>query len=133
MDTTSLSLLERLRQPDQADAWARFVKLYTPLLYQWARDVCESESDRADLVQEVLLLMVQKLPEFAYDRQKSFRGWLHTVTVNKWREQRRKHTAVLPATGASMPEPPDPPPANTFEESEYRQYLVGRALQIMQQ
>ena len=37
MNTTSVSLLERLRQPGAAEAWGRFVHLYTPLLYYWAR------------------------------------------------------------------------------------------------
>ena len=29
--------LERLREPNQPEAWSRFVQLYTPLLYDWAR------------------------------------------------------------------------------------------------
>jgi RNA polymerase sigma-70 factor (ECF subfamily) len=37
MNTTLPSLLQRLRLPDQPKAWARFVELYTPLLYSWAR------------------------------------------------------------------------------------------------
>jgi len=36
MNTTSVSLLERLRQPTAQQAWQRFVDLYTPLLYYWA-------------------------------------------------------------------------------------------------
>lgn len=30
------SLLERLRQPGDEEAWQRFVRLYTPLLIHWA-------------------------------------------------------------------------------------------------
>jgi hypothetical protein len=37
MNTTPVSLLERLRQPTPRDAWARFVQLYSPLLFHWAR------------------------------------------------------------------------------------------------
>ena len=37
MDTTSGSLLERLKQPAAQEAWDRFVNLYTPLLFYWAR------------------------------------------------------------------------------------------------
>jgi hypothetical protein len=36
MDSTSVSLLQRLRQPAEAEEWVRFVKLYTPLLFTWA-------------------------------------------------------------------------------------------------
>jgi hypothetical protein len=37
MHTTPLSLLERLRQPSAQEAWGRFARLYTPVLYYWAR------------------------------------------------------------------------------------------------
>jgi serine/threonine protein kinase len=36
MQTTPVSLLERLRRPTDQEAWRRFVHLYTPLLYHWA-------------------------------------------------------------------------------------------------
>src|SRR5437764_5198815 len=89
MHTTSISLLERLRQPGEAEAWQRFVDLYTPLLYYWACRLGLQEQDAADLVQEVFTLLVQKLPDFIYNRQKSFRSWLRTVLLNKWRAYRR--------------------------------------------
>src|SRR5258708_3966903 len=93
MHTTSASLLERLRQPDAADAWRRFVRLYTPLLYYWARGLGLPTHDAADLVQEVLVVLVHKLPEFNYDPTKSFRGWLRTIALNKWRERCRRFAA----------------------------------------
>jgi len=37
MQTTSPSLLRRLRLPDQPEARARFVRLYSPMRYTWAR------------------------------------------------------------------------------------------------
>ena len=37
MHTTSPSLLQRLRGPVDNEAWTLFVKLYTPLLFYWAR------------------------------------------------------------------------------------------------
>ena len=64
MHTTSLSLLERLRWPEEQETnWRRFVQLYTPLLFHWARKLGLSAEDAADLVQEVLTLLIQKLPE----------------------------------------------------------------------
>ncbi|HWG41512.1 MAG TPA: sigma factor, partial [Gemmataceae bacterium] len=80
MNTTSASLLERLRRPDSRDAWSRFIHLYTPLLHHWACRLGLPRQDAADLVQEVLTRLVQQLPHFAYDRQERFRGWLWTVT-----------------------------------------------------
>ena len=73
MDTTSVSLLERLRQPADQQAWERFVRLYTPLLYHWARRLGLSSEDAADLVQDVLARLVAQLPQFTYDPGKRFR------------------------------------------------------------
>jgi len=131
--TTSITLLERLRRPDDQQAWARFVELYAPLLFHWARRAGLTEQDAADLVQDVLLLLLEKLPAFAYDPQKSFRGWLRTVTLNRWREKQRKQR--IPATDspdAILDELPAPADLEQFWETEYRQHLVGRAIKTMQ-
>ena len=73
MTKTPSSLLERLRQPFEPESWARFVSLYTPLIYAWARRVGLQEEDAADLVQDVLVTLLKVLPTFNYDRQQSFR------------------------------------------------------------
>jgi RNA polymerase sigma-70 factor (ECF subfamily) len=133
MHTTSQSLLERLRRPDRADAWVRFVELYTPLLFHWARRMGLQESDAADLVQEVFALLLEKLPEFTYDPRRSFRGWLRTVTRNKWREiQRRRVPVPVDAQGAVLAGLEDPAGTEAFWEEEYRQHLVGRVLRLLQ-
>ena len=82
MHTTSVTLLERLRTVDNQEAWRRLVDLYTPLLFQWARACGSQAEDAADLVQDVFAVLLQKLPTFTYDPQKSFRAWLRTVTFN---------------------------------------------------
>lgn len=134
MDTTNISLLERLKQPVDQRAWTRFVDLYTPLIYSWARQVGLQESDAADLVQEVFALLVQKMPDFIYDRHKSFRAWLRTVTLNKWRDHRRR-LAARPnqLTGTAPFEMADSDAEGSFSEAEYRQQLVARALELMQE
>jgi RNA polymerase sigma-70 factor (ECF subfamily) len=131
-NTTSLSLLERLKCPDRQDAWNRFVELYTPLLFYWARSVNLSTTDAADLVQEVLLVVVQKLPEFAYDPSRSFRGWLRIVTLNKYREIRRRSRTHTEANEAMLAELASPDHVPAFDEREYRHQLVAQALRIMQ-
>lgn len=133
MHTTSNSLLERLRRPEESEAWPRFVRLYTPLLFYWARRTGLKQEDAADLVQDVLTVLVQKLPTFTYEPDKSFRHWLHTITLNKWRERGRRKS--LPRRGRSDPGVSDvamPPEATPLDEVEYREHLVGQALQIMQ-
>jgi RNA polymerase sigma-70 factor (ECF subfamily) len=119
-------LIERLRDPSAQNAWERFVRLYTPLLLHWSRRVGLQEQDAADLVQDVLIILVQKLPEFHYQPGRSFRGWMRTVLMNRWRD--------LPRRGRSAPLESEivmPPEADGLEESEYRLYVVGRALMLM--
>ena len=58
-----MSLLERLRRPDDCEAWNRFVELYTPLIFAWARQVGLQESDAADLVQDVFALLITELSQ----------------------------------------------------------------------
>lgn len=126
MLTTSASLLNRLRRPDDPEAWARFIKLYTPVLQRWAGRLGLQDADAADLVQDVFSVLLRKLPEFDYDPARSFRGWLRTVLINHWRNRPRRGEASLTI------DPPGPDPADDLDEEEYRRYLVGRALEIMQ-
>jgi RNA polymerase sigma-70 factor (ECF subfamily) len=137
MHTTSASLLAKLRQPVDLEAttaaWGRFVQLYTPLLFYWARRVGLRDEDAADLVQDVFATLVQKMPAFSYDADKGFRAWLRTVTLNKWRDRLRQ--SVLPSGTASDPsvsEVADSSGPDLLEETEYRRYLVQRALHLMQ-
>ena len=123
MNTTSFSLLERLRQPSDSAAWDRFVELYTPLLCYWGRRAGLQSADAADL---------RKLPEFQYDRQKSFRSWLRTVTMNKWKERVRRRTEyAVGGSGVGPLEPAIPDGAEQFWETEYHRQLAARALDVM--
>jgi len=131
MHTTSLTLLQRLRQPQEQFAWSRFVELYTPVLFAWARGLGLQESDAADLVQEVFALLVGKLPEFQYDKTKSFRGWLRTVALNQWRAKLRRRSRE-PSAAALDPDGLAAPAEEAFWEQEYRRRLIARALDLMQ-
>jgi DNA-directed RNA polymerase specialized sigma24 family protein len=77
MEHTPASLLERLRQPGDAGAWGRFVELYTPVLFAWARGLGLQDADAADLVQDVLTGLVRTLPSFQYQPGKRFRLAAH--------------------------------------------------------
>lgn len=129
---TPISLLERLRQPNEQAAWERFVQLYTPLLAHWANRLGLLGQDAADLVQDVFMVLVQKLPEFRYDPSKRFRGWLWTVTVNKCRERHRQAVLISQSERASSVECAVPDAAELLSDQEYRQYITRRALELMQ-
>jgi RNA polymerase sigma-70 factor (ECF subfamily) len=131
MDKTPASLLERLRHPDEG-AWPRFVDLYTPLLYFWACRMGLQESDAADLVQDVFTILLQKFPEFRYDKNKSFRSWLRTVTMNRWHDNMRRKAAALRDAGpVGLEDVAVPDDAKELWEKEYSEHLVARAAEVM--
>lgn len=134
MESTSTSLLESLQKGADSSAWERFVRLYTPLLMAWGRRAGLSEQDNSDLTQEVLLLLLNKLREFRYDSQGSFRAWLRTVTLNKFNELQRRPNPAIAKGGESsggLSGIPDLSQADDFWDREYSEHLVRQALEIM--
>jgi hypothetical protein len=72
--STSVTLLERVRRRDDQAAWECFVTLYTPLFFRWAQRAGLSDDDAADLVQDVLMVLMKELPTFEYDRPAGISG-----------------------------------------------------------
>ena len=126
MHTTSASLLLRLRQPNETEAWARFVRLYSPMLYTWARHLGLQDADAVDLVQDVFTILVQKLPEFNYDDHKRFRGWLWTVTRNRWR--RKYGRPALPLDRHKSLDELAGKDDDALEEAEFRRDMLKQLL-----
>jgi RNA polymerase sigma-70 factor (ECF subfamily) len=82
---TSPTLLGRLRQaPADQEAWRDFVARYGGRIQHWCRQWHLQEADAHDVTQIVLLKMCEKLAEFAYDPERSFRAWLKKITLNAW-------------------------------------------------
>jgi RNA polymerase sigma-70 factor, ECF subfamily len=81
MLTTPPSLLQRLRGSPEQAGWERFVEMYTPLFFSWANRLRLPANEAADLVQDVFAILVEQLPNFVYDREKSFRAYLKTILL----------------------------------------------------
>src|SRR5437763_1850266 len=78
---TSPTLLGRLRRdPTDQTAWSKFVDRYAPRIYAWCRQWRLQEADAKDVSQTVLLKLAEKMRVFHYDPDRSFRGWLRTLT-----------------------------------------------------
>jgi RNA polymerase sigma-70 factor (ECF subfamily) len=81
---TRASLLVRLRDPHDKEAWGQFVQLYAPVVYGFARKRGLQDADAADLMQEVFRSVAGAAGRLDYDPKRgSFRGWLYTITRNK--------------------------------------------------
>jgi RNA polymerase sigma factor (sigma-70 family) len=81
---TRPSLLLRMRNPRDGQAWAQFVDVYAPLVYGFGRNQGLQDADAADLMQEVLRAVSAAVGRFDYNpEQGSFRSWLFTVVRSK--------------------------------------------------
>lgn len=81
---TRVTLLNRIRDTADTDAWAEFARLYGPVVYGFARKRGLQDADAADLVQDVLRSVARNAHRIDYDPKRgTFRGWLYTVTRNK--------------------------------------------------
>ncbi len=84
MNTTSLSLLNRLKQakPD-ATEWHRLYDIYRPLIRHWLSSLPDLRDEVEDLTQDILLVLFRELPAFERRRHGSFRAWLRQITVHR--------------------------------------------------
>jgi len=135
MFTTSLTLIGRLCEPADAEAWAHFVALYAPLLRAWVRPLCGQDADADDVIQEVLVVVVRRLPEFAHSRRMgAFRKWLKAVVTNKLGDYLRSD-ARRPVTspGLILAQLADPSSELSREwERQHAQHLTHALLQRIQ-
>jgi RNA polymerase sigma-70 factor (ECF subfamily) len=87
---TRASLLLRLRDPRDGEAWGQFVDLYAPLVYGYLRKQGLQDADAADLCQDVLAAVAGAVGRLEYDPAKgAFRNWLFTVVRRKLSNWRR--------------------------------------------
>lgn len=112
---TKPSLLVRLRDPLDAEAWRTFVGLYAPLVYRYGRRRALQDADAADLTQEVMGEVARDIRSFNYQPERGrFRDWLLTIARRRLiRLQSRRARQPLASLESEPPEPagddvPDP-------------------------
>lgn len=77
-------------------------RLYTPLVYRWARQCGLQASDAADVAQDVFAAVARNIDRFRHDHpDASFRGWLWTITRNQIRLHFRRAQQRPEARGGS--------------------------------
>lgn len=93
---TRASLLIRLRDVRDADAWELFVETYGPLINRYCRRHGLQEADAVDVSQDVLIKFVQAVRTFEYQPGRGrFRDWLGALVRSRLAEfYARKGRAV---------------------------------------
>ena len=109
MELTRLSLLERAQRNSQ-DGWTELAELYRPLVERWLGRRGLSSHDAEELTQDILQVVVQRLPAFEHTgRAGAFRKWLLVITAN--------HTKAYWRKRQSRPQPFGGPDSNKVLES----------------
>jgi RNA polymerase sigma-70 factor (ECF subfamily) len=133
-ESTSISLLRRLKSPQADMAWQRFVDLYAPLIFYWGRQRGLEPTDAADLLQDVLGDLVVKLRDFEYDASQRFRGWLRTIVVNRASNMRRRNE-LAPQTGQhiklALAVDGEQDEDDLLAEAQYRCHIAKQTLKLL--
>jgi RNA polymerase sigma-70 factor (ECF subfamily) len=137
MSDTPRSLLDRVRQGnDSPQAWERFEQMYAALIRRWLRPYLLQPADGGDIVQDVMLVVVQKLPEFRpTGHPGGFRCWLRRVLKHRLQTHWRKNIGG-PVAGVGADEflaaltDPNSDLARRWDE-EHDRHLVGVLLEAI--
>ena len=99
--STSQSLVRRAQNADPV-AWDRLARIYSPLVYSWARGAGLQSDDASDVMQEVFHTLTTRLGQFERRNESdSFRGWLYAIARNKIRDYFRRKRDRAQAVGGT--------------------------------
>ena len=130
------SLLIRVRDPDDRDAWEQFASIYRPVVYRLARTRGIQDADAQDLTQRVLISVADAIRTWERSPGSRFRHWLRRVAKNEVLKALTRQPRDLAGGGTSAAEllnqhPDTCPDAEEEEEREYRRQLFRRAAEIV--
>lgn len=126
MESTRATLVERLRDPDDSAAWNDFYKLYSGLIYRYARAWGINDTDAMDVVGDCLESLSRRMREFNYDPDKcKFRSYLRVIVNNKVISlSRRERECQMDTADWIELQAPDAEPGELWE----KQWAVSRLL-----
>lgn len=106
---TRNSLILRLKEPADAEAWLQFCEIYEPLILRIAKSRGLQDADACDLTQDVFVRIAKSVQRWQPDPQKgSFRGWIGTIarnlTIDFLRRQGRQPVSAIDPILQNVPE-----------------------------
>jgi RNA polymerase sigma-70 factor (ECF subfamily) len=112
MNTTRPSLLLRVRDLNDGEAWREFCEDYAPLLYRYARSLGLGHADAEEVRDACLALLTQRMPVFEYAAHRGrFKTWLYQIVRGKVVDTLRRYSPATADTGmlAAIRDPADSP------------------------
>ena len=138
--TTRASLLFRLRDWHDHEAWVEFVSLYEPVAYRLLRRHGLQDADAREVVQQLLIAVSRSIDRWDPTEDRgTFRGWLARVARNlviNWLKAReRTVNAVGGSDMLAMLDilPADAGPETAEFDHELRRSLFQRAAEVVKQ
>jgi RNA polymerase sigma-70 factor (ECF subfamily) len=134
MLTTSRTLLDRLKDRQDAQAWQLWLTVYEPWLRDWLARNQLQPADVDDLLQDILVVVSQKLSAFAHNGQPgAFRTWLRRILVHEVRYffRGRQRQPSAPQDWLDRLEDPGSDLSRQWNQ-EHDQQLVRRLLAAIQ-
>jgi RNA polymerase sigma-70 factor (ECF subfamily) len=134
LETTPISLLERLRANPTEENWNRLVEIYTPLIKGELSQSRIPQEDIDDLSQEIFVVLLRELPHFVHSgRNGAFRHWLRELVVHRklmyWRAPRRGTVVVDPQFLSDLENPEGE--LNQRWDRDHDAYVVERLLTLL--
>ena len=135
--TTRASLLLRLKNSQDHQAWIDFVLLYEPVVYRLLRRSGLQDADSRELLQELFLTVSRNIERWApTSGQGSFRAWLRRVTRNlliNWLKQRQRHSSAVGGSDFQflLNQVPAAGPEGSDFDYELRRALFRRASEVV--
>jgi RNA polymerase sigma factor (sigma-70 family) len=132
---TRETLLNRVRRQYDEESWKEFVHYYRGYVYNIASRMGLNHHDAEEVVQDVMVKLWKKLPEFQYDSNKGrFRGWLCTVTANNvkllWQSKSQKLDRLTPGEREELTtylREIQAEPSDELAEQEWATYVITMA------
>jgi RNA polymerase sigma-70 factor (ECF subfamily) len=128
---TRLTLLARIQDPADHQAWSQFVEIYTPLVYGLLRRRGLQDADAADVAQEVFRTVAKSVKDFRGGCGKgSFRSWLAAVSRSRLADFVDRRGRQVSGTGdTSMLALLEQQPSRDDEDQRFEDEYRKRALE----